>query len=82
MLKFYCHACLEDRPANEQSFDSRYCQRCCDFLLNEAKMLTGGKRPSWIPKVNREASSGAPEPLSLRLEQARGCNKNNIGVTG
>jgi len=81
MLKFYCHACLEDKPASEQSPDSRYCQGCCEFLLNEAKMLTGGKRPSWIPKVDREAPPSAPEPLSERVEQARDCNKISIGVS-
>ncbi len=80
MLKFYCHACLEDKPTNEQSLDSRYCQRCCEFLLNEAKMRTGGKRPAWIPKVNKASSQNTPEPLSLRLEQARDCNKISIGV--
>ncbi len=81
-LKFYCHACLEDKTIGEQSPDFRYCQGCCEFLLNEAKMLTGGKRPLWIPKVNRETSQTAPEPLSERVEQARGCNKISIGVSG
>ena len=84
MLTFYCHACLEDKPANEQSLDPRYCHGCCEFLLNEAKILPRGKRPSWIPTINREASPSEPEPLSLRakqgVEQARGCNKISIGV--
>jgi hypothetical protein len=47
---FWCHACLDDKPIEEQSFDSRYCLGCCDFLLNEVNMLSGNKRPAWIPK--------------------------------
>ena len=81
MLKFYCHACLEDKTIGEQSPDSRYCRGCCEFLLNEAKMLTGGKRPSWIPKVTREAPPSKPEPLSERVEQAMDCNKIDIGIS-
>ena len=78
---FFCLGCLEDKTIGEQSPDSRYCQGCCEFLLNEAKMLTGGKRPSWIPKVNREAPPSTPEPLSEHVEQARGCDKISIGVS-
>jgi hypothetical protein len=78
---FFCLGCLEDKPAGEQSPDSRYCKGCCEFLLNEAKMLTGGKRPSWIPKVNREAPPSMPEPLSEHVEQARDCDKISIGVS-
>ncbi|MFC1955772.1 hypothetical protein ACFLWZ_04495 [Chloroflexota bacterium] len=47
---FWCHACLDDKPIEKQSFDSRYCRGCCEFLLNEARMLSPSKRPAWIPK--------------------------------
>lgn len=71
---FYCYTCLENKPLTEQSPDPRYCNGCCDFLLKEAKMLTGGKRPSWIPRVP-VAPQNTPEPLYKRVEQARDCNK-------
>ena len=51
-IDFYCHACLMDKPANEQSPDPRYCQGCFDFLTKEAELLPGGKRPSWKPKID------------------------------
>ena len=47
---FFCKACLEDKPAIEQSPDPRYCQGCYEFLLKEAEMLLASKRPAWIPK--------------------------------
>ena len=46
---FFCHACLDDKPATEASPDPRYCQSCYDFLAKEAELITGGKRPAWIP---------------------------------
>lgn len=48
---FYCQACLMGRPAGEQSPDPRYCQRCYEFLLEEASLLHPTKRPKWIPKT-------------------------------
>lgn len=50
---FFCHACLDDKPATEDSPDPRYCQGCYDFLVKEAEMLSGGKRPAWIPKEGK-----------------------------
>ncbi|MFC1995182.1 helix-turn-helix domain-containing protein [Chloroflexota bacterium] len=47
---FWCHACLDDKPIEKLSFDSRYCRGCCEFLLNEARMLSPSKHPAWIPK--------------------------------
>lgn len=67
---FFCHACLEDKPASEASPDPRYCQGCNDFLLKEAEMLPGGKCPAWIPKPQKapvgggEISHNAPEKSS------------------
>ena len=45
---------VDDKPIKEQSFDSRYCLGCCDFLLNEASMLPPSKRPAWIPKPQND----------------------------
>lgn len=76
-LKFFCHACLEDKPISEQSLDSRYCESCFQFLTNEAKMLSGGKRPAWMPK----APQNTPEPSREPIQQARDCNKIDMGIS-
>lgn len=50
---FYCHGHLGARPLEERSRDSRYCQGCCDFLLQEAEMAGGHyRKASWIPRVS------------------------------
>lgn len=48
---FFCHACLEDRPATDASPDPRYCKDCYNFLLKEAESLGPGKHPAWVPKA-------------------------------
>jgi len=50
---FFCYTCLEDKDRKELSPDPRYCRGCYDFLLKEAEMLSGGKRPAWIPKEGK-----------------------------
>jgi len=50
---FFCFTCLEDKDRKELSPDPRYCQGCYDFLLKEAEILPGGKRPAWIPKEGK-----------------------------
>ena len=50
---FFCYTCLENNDRKELSPDSRYCQGCYDFLLKEAEMLPGRKRPAWIPKAGK-----------------------------
>ena len=59
---FWCHACLVSHPATEQSPDPRYCQGCYDFLLKEAELLTGTKRPKWIPKPQKAEEKQYPVP--------------------
>ena len=59
---FWCHACLVSHLAAEQSPDPRYCQGCYDFLLKEAELLTGTKRPKWIPKPQK--AGGKQYPVS------------------
>ncbi len=64
---FFCHACLDGKPATEASPDPHYCQGCYDFLAKEAELL-GGRKPPWVPvdsqslatshQVNNEAFSG------------------------
>jgi len=50
---FWCETCFRARPLDDRSPDERYCQGCYDFLLEEAKMLTGHiKKPTWIPCKN------------------------------
>jgi transcriptional regulator with XRE-family HTH domain len=70
MLKFYCHACLEAKTIGEQSPDPRYCQGCCEFLLQEACIANGiisdfeiGKRQPW-PKARRAISKALHLPES------------------
>ncbi len=50
---FFCYTCLENTDRKELSPDSRYCRGCYDFLLKEAEMLPGRKRPAWIPKKGK-----------------------------
>jgi DNA-binding NarL/FixJ family response regulator len=45
-----------DKKHSEMShIDHRYCQGCYDLLLKEAEMLTGGRRPAWIPIPSTDA---------------------------
>jgi len=48
-VEFFCHACLENKQAEEKSSDPRYCQGCYEFLLEEAKMDTSRKVKDWKP---------------------------------
>ena len=50
---FFCQACLVGKPVDEMSPDPRYCQGCYDFLIEEAKLLSGTRRPKWIPKPEK-----------------------------
>lgn len=55
-VEFFCHACLENKQAEEKSSDPRYCQGCYEFLLEEAKMDTSRKVKDWKPtKPSRKA---------------------------
>jgi len=47
---FFCEACLGVKTVDERSQDPRYCQGCYDYLIEEAKLLSGPGRPKWIPK--------------------------------
>ena len=51
---FFCQSCLVDNPLDDQSFDERYCQQCCEFLLDEAAQLSQSKKPAWIPRRNQK----------------------------
>ncbi|MFC1982559.1 hypothetical protein ACFLV5_02075 [Chloroflexota bacterium] len=73
---FWCHACLDDKPIAEQSFDSRYCRGCCEFLLNEANMLSPGKRPAWIPRPQND------KELPRRLYQVSVEGSGNMSTLG
>ena len=70
---FFCHACLEDKPATKASPDPRYCQGCYDFLLKEAEMLSPGKRPKWVPKATQKPGVEPVQPAS-------GAGHNNTGT--
>ena len=50
---FFCEACLVDKLVEQRSPDSRYCQDCYDFLTGEAKLLSGTRRPKWVPKPKK-----------------------------
>ena len=49
---FFCYACLGHKPLGDRSADPRYCQDCCDFLLEEASMQPT-RRADWMPKVGK-----------------------------
>jgi len=51
---FFCHACIVDKPASEQSPDPRYCQGCYEFLCHEA--FKTSERPKWVPNPLKEQS--------------------------
>lgn len=56
-IDFCCHACLMDKPANEQSPDPRYCQGCYEVLEQEASLLTERgytKHPAWWPVAQNQ----------------------------
>ena len=52
---FLCYAHLTASTNDERSPDSRYCQRCFDFLKQEAKLLNGKKHTKWIPRDTMKA---------------------------
>jgi len=73
---FWCHACLVSHSATEQSPDPRYCQSCYEFLLKEAEMLPGNKRPKWIPKPQKAPKkqytiSGVGDGIMSTLESKK-----------
>ena len=72
---FFCHTCLEDKPATEASPDPRYCQGCYDFLKNEAELLDG-RKPTWVPKDSQSITRTPPEPSCKPI----GVGHNNIGT--
>jgi len=47
------------------SEDTRYCKDCYDFLLEEATLISGNRRPGWIPKKSKA--------LHAKMEQAKQC---------
>ncbi len=59
--KFFCHACLEDKSVDEQSYDSRYCQSCCDFLLTEAALDKSWRKADWKPVLASAATLATGE---------------------
>jgi len=53
----FCRACLVNKPTGELSPDPRYCTSCFNFLLIEAEVLAGNRRPGWIPKQQPDKTS-------------------------
>ena len=74
---FFCHACIIDKPASEQSPDARYCQSCYEFLCHEA--FKTSERPNWVPNpLNKpqniipvEEESGPVEEVMKEQEKDR-----------
>jgi hypothetical protein len=58
---FFCHSCLVHRPLDDRSPDERYCQLCCDFLLDEAALLDPKKRGQWVPKISDKNRHHIPQ---------------------
>ena len=71
---FFCHACLEDKPASEASPDLRYCGFCYDFLTKEAELLDD-RKSTWVPKASHRTPL---EPSCKPLQQAPGVGHNYI----
>lgn len=69
---FFCRACLIDKTEAEMSPDTRYCLGCYEFLLKEAEILGGTKRPAWIPKPQK--------PLGEPAQSASCVGHNNTGT--
>lgn len=44
----FCRACLTGRT--DLSPDPRYCQKCYEFLAEEALQLPPGRHPKWLPE--------------------------------
>ncbi|MBA7652632.1 hypothetical protein ES703_60467 [subsurface metagenome] len=65
---FFCEACLGVKTVDERSQDPRYCQGCYNFLIEEAKLLSGPRRSKWIPK---------PEKTDKALEKQ--CHVARVG---
>ena len=74
---FFCWCCLVHRPIDDRSPDERYCQQCCDFLLEEASMQRI-KRADWIPRTGGQdtPSDGGD------TQQARGDDVTKIADKG
>jgi hypothetical protein len=64
----FCSACLVGKTANEQSPDPRYCQSCYEFLLKEASLLDGSRRPAWIPKDTQAITRTLLQPSAETLQ--------------
>ena len=64
-LPCFCEACLADKQQSEMSEDTRYCKDCYDFLLEEATLISGNRRPGWIPKKSKA--------LHAKMGQAKQC---------
>lgn len=62
---FWCHACLVSHPADRQSPDPRYCQRCYDLLLKEAEKDNTHWGGDWRPLL----SSHKPLETPLKVAQ-------------
>ncbi|UCH43796.1 MAG: hypothetical protein JSW16_04480 [Dehalococcoidales bacterium] len=69
---YFCEACLTGIPQDDISPDDRYCQKCYDFLLEEAKSYSGKQK--WAPRVPKK-----PKPKSLQrvTSATKGGNGNN-----
>ena len=46
---FWCEACLIGKPSSAQSPDSRYCNFCYEFLVEEAGLDKSWARSGWKP---------------------------------
>jgi len=80
---FFCRACLKEKPIKEQSYDSRWCKPCCDFLENERRLSFPNRVERWMPKAQplkerarKDKSLGA---TISRLEKK--ANRGKKGVT-
>ena len=76
---FFCEACLEDKPLDDISLDPRYCRWCCNFLINEAKLITGFATPRWVPKIKKDGGSPLKSPPEDLSKDSRGVKAQSRG---
>ena len=63
--QFWCSACLQAQPLDDISPDKRYCQSCCDYLIEEAKLLPPNQSPKWKQKT--KALKAIPPTTTLKI---------------
>lgn len=86
---FLCLACLVHKPKDDRSEDSRYCQSCFDFLIDEVKASDTRdvlRKSRWMPKKDadkrRAKTIRQGIPLTQVFAQPNSDNKKPNAISG